>query len=145
MLEVKRDPAGADIIKALQKARAGLGFLLLPLCSALQLVPLTAYLTVPVLELSCSTVDFETCLVAQPKAEHVFLRNRSGCRSYWAASLGIRALPLPFLVSWSHCPVCLSGTERCVRSRGAQPVSGYPGLLLPLFVGAFCYPRFQPD
>ncbi|XP_009941410.2 deleted in lung and esophageal cancer protein 1 [Opisthocomus hoazin] len=52
-----------------------------------QLVPVTAYLTVPVLELSCTTVDFKTCFVAETKTEHVFLRNRSGCRSYWTALL----------------------------------------------------------
>ncbi|PKK32004.1 deleted in lung and esophageal cancer 1 [Columba livia] len=52
-----------------------------------QLVPVTAYLTVPVLELSCHTVDFKTCFVAQTETEHVFLCNRSGCRSYWTASL----------------------------------------------------------
>ncbi|XP_074938338.1 deleted in lung and esophageal cancer protein 1 [Phalacrocorax aristotelis] len=52
-----------------------------------QLVPVTAYLTVPVLELSCDTVDFKTCFVAQTKTEHVFLCNRSGCRSYWTALL----------------------------------------------------------
>ncbi|XP_053916144.1 deleted in lung and esophageal cancer protein 1 isoform X3 [Cuculus canorus] len=52
-----------------------------------QLVPVTAYLTVPVLELSCDTVNFKTCFVAQTKTEHVFLYNRSGCRSYWTALL----------------------------------------------------------
>ncbi|XP_031463677.1 deleted in lung and esophageal cancer protein 1 isoform X2 [Phasianus colchicus] len=52
-----------------------------------QLVPVTAYLTVPVLELSCNMVDFKTCFVAQTKTEHVFLCNRSGCRSYWTALL----------------------------------------------------------
>ncbi|XP_054672040.1 deleted in lung and esophageal cancer protein 1 isoform X1 [Grus americana] len=52
-----------------------------------QLVPVTAYLTVPVLELSCDKVDFKTCFVAQTKTEHVFLCNRSGCRSYWTALL----------------------------------------------------------
>ncbi|RMC04709.1 hypothetical protein DUI87_17879 [Hirundo rustica rustica] len=41
-----------------------------------QLVPVTAYLTVPALELSCAMVDFQTCFVAQPKTEHVFLYNR---------------------------------------------------------------------
>ncbi|KAM6104665.1 deleted in lung and esophageal cancer protein 1 [Theristicus caerulescens] len=55
-----------------------------------QLVPVTAYLTVPVLELSCDTVDFKTCFVAQTKTEHVFLCNRSGCRSYWTALLDER-------------------------------------------------------
>uniref|UniRef100_A0A8B9CT20 DLEC1 cilia and flagella associated protein n=1 Tax=Anser brachyrhynchus TaxID=132585 RepID=A0A8B9CT20_9AVES len=54
-----------------------------------QLVPVTAYLTVPVLELSCDMLDFKTCFVAQTKTEHVFLSNRSGCRSYWTALLGI--------------------------------------------------------
>ncbi|XP_005424410.2 deleted in lung and esophageal cancer protein 1 [Geospiza fortis] len=52
-----------------------------------QLVPVTAYLTVPVLELSCDSVDFQTCFVAETKTEHVFLYNRSGCRSYWTALL----------------------------------------------------------
>ncbi|XP_050174135.1 deleted in lung and esophageal cancer protein 1 [Myiozetetes cayanensis] len=52
-----------------------------------QLVPVTAYLTVPVLELSCNVVDFQTCFVAQTKTEHVFLYNRSGCRSSWTALL----------------------------------------------------------
>uniref|UniRef100_A0A8C2TIS8 DLEC1 cilia and flagella associated protein n=1 Tax=Coturnix japonica TaxID=93934 RepID=A0A8C2TIS8_COTJA len=52
-----------------------------------QLVPVTAYLTVPVLELSCDMVDFKTCFVAQTKTEHVYLCNRSGCRIYWTALL----------------------------------------------------------
>ncbi|XP_040446900.1 deleted in lung and esophageal cancer protein 1 [Falco naumanni] len=52
-----------------------------------QLMPVTAYLTVPVLELSCNMVDFKTCFVEQTKTEHVFLCNRSGCRSYWTALL----------------------------------------------------------
>uniref|UniRef100_A0A8C5NJU2 DLEC1 cilia and flagella associated protein n=1 Tax=Junco hyemalis TaxID=40217 RepID=A0A8C5NJU2_JUNHY len=58
-----------------------------------QLVPVTAYLTLPVLELSCDRVDFQTCFVAQTKTEHVFLYNRSGCRSYWTALLGILKSP----------------------------------------------------
>jgi len=74
-------------------------FPLLSLSSVLQLVPVTAYLTVPVLELSCTTVDFKTCFVAETKTEHVFLRNRSGCRSYWTALLGILGLQLGFLVT----------------------------------------------
>ncbi|XP_010016185.1 PREDICTED: deleted in lung and esophageal cancer protein 1, partial [Nestor notabilis] len=52
-----------------------------------QLVPVTAYLTVPVLKLSCHTVHFKRCFVGQTKIEHVFLCNRSGCRSYWTALL----------------------------------------------------------
>ncbi|XP_030345448.1 deleted in lung and esophageal cancer protein 1 isoform X2 [Strigops habroptila] len=52
-----------------------------------QLVPVTAYLTVPVLKLSCHTVHFKSCFVGQTKIEHVFLCNRSGCRSYWTALL----------------------------------------------------------
>ncbi|XP_053845951.1 LOW QUALITY PROTEIN: deleted in lung and esophageal cancer protein 1 [Vidua macroura] len=58
-----------------------------------QLVPVTAYLTVPVLELSCDRVDFQTCFVAQTKTEHVFLYNRSGCRSYWIAFLDEQKSP----------------------------------------------------
>ncbi|XP_068031633.1 deleted in lung and esophageal cancer protein 1 isoform X2 [Anomalospiza imberbis] len=58
-----------------------------------QLVPVTAYLTVPVLELSCDRVDFQTCFVAQTKTEHVFLYNRSGCRSYWIAVLDEQESP----------------------------------------------------
>ncbi|XP_068002023.1 deleted in lung and esophageal cancer protein 1 [Melanerpes formicivorus] len=53
-----------------------------------QSVPVIAYLTVPVLELSCDTIDFKTCFVDHTKTEHVFLCNRSGCRSFWNASLG---------------------------------------------------------
>ncbi|XP_075778976.1 deleted in lung and esophageal cancer protein 1 isoform X2 [Pelodiscus sinensis] len=55
-----------------------------------QLVPVTAYLTVPLLELSCETVDFETCFVDQTRTEDVFLLNRSRCRSYWTALLDQR-------------------------------------------------------
>ncbi|XP_074401785.1 deleted in lung and esophageal cancer protein 1 isoform X3 [Zonotrichia albicollis] len=58
-----------------------------------QLVPVTAYLTLPVLELSCDRVDFQTCFVAQTKTEHVFLYNRSGCRSYWTALLDEQKSP----------------------------------------------------
>ncbi|KAL2307147.1 hypothetical protein Nmel_000095 [Mimus melanotis] len=58
-----------------------------------QLVPVTAYLTVPVLELSCDMVDFQTCFVAQTRTEHVFLYNRSGCRSYWTALLDEQKRP----------------------------------------------------
>ncbi|KAI1242552.1 Deleted in lung and esophageal cancer protein 1, partial [Lamprotornis superbus] len=58
-----------------------------------QLVPVTAYLTVPVLELSCDMVDFQTCIVAQTKTEHVFLYNWSGCRSYWTALLDEQKKP----------------------------------------------------
>ncbi|XP_039920879.1 deleted in lung and esophageal cancer protein 1 isoform X2 [Hirundo rustica] len=58
-----------------------------------QLVPVTAYLTVPALELSCAMVDFQTCFVAQPKTEHVFLYNRGGCRSYWTALLDEQKRP----------------------------------------------------
>uniref|UniRef100_A0A8C6IWU7 DLEC1 cilia and flagella associated protein n=1 Tax=Melopsittacus undulatus TaxID=13146 RepID=A0A8C6IWU7_MELUD len=54
-----------------------------------QLVPVTAYLTVPVLKFSCHTVHFKSCFVGQTKIEHVFLCNRSGSRSYWTALLGI--------------------------------------------------------
>ncbi|XP_066057630.1 deleted in lung and esophageal cancer protein 1 isoform X6 [Chamaea fasciata] len=58
-----------------------------------QLVPVTAYLTVPVLELSCDMVDFQTCFVAQTKTEQVFLYNQSSCRSYWIALLDEKKRP----------------------------------------------------
>ncbi|XP_013928134.1 PREDICTED: deleted in lung and esophageal cancer protein 1 [Thamnophis sirtalis] len=54
---------------------------------ATQVLPLTAYLTIPVLELSCETIDFKTCLVNQTRSEGALLVNRSGCRSYWAVLL----------------------------------------------------------
>ncbi|XP_063159400.1 deleted in lung and esophageal cancer protein 1 [Candoia aspera] len=54
---------------------------------ATQVLPMTAQLTVPVLELSCETIDFKTCLVNQTRSEGVLLVNRSRCRSYWAALL----------------------------------------------------------
>ncbi|XP_044150166.1 deleted in lung and esophageal cancer protein 1 isoform X2 [Bufo gargarizans] len=52
-----------------------------------QQIPLCAYLTVPVLQLSCYTVDFGTCFVGQTRTQEVFLMNRSGSRSYWTALL----------------------------------------------------------
>lgn len=70
------------------------GFILFSLSPVLQVVPVTAYLTVPVLELSCDMVDFQTCFVTETKTEHVFLYNWSGCRSYWTALLGILVLQL---------------------------------------------------
>ncbi|XP_062982585.1 deleted in lung and esophageal cancer protein 1 [Elgaria multicarinata webbii] len=54
---------------------------------ATQVLPMTGYLTVPVLELSCEMIDFETCLVNQTRTEAVLVMNTSGCRSYWAALL----------------------------------------------------------
>lgn len=48
---------------------------------------MTAYLAIPMLELSCEKVDFKTCLVNQTRSEGVLLVNRSGCRSYWAVLL----------------------------------------------------------
>uniref|UniRef100_A0ABM5GMR3 Deleted in lung and esophageal cancer protein 1 isoform X2 n=1 Tax=Pogona vitticeps TaxID=103695 RepID=A0ABM5GMR3_9SAUR len=54
---------------------------------AVQVLPMTACLTVPVLELSPTTVDFETCLVNQTRTEAVLVTNRSGSRSYWTALL----------------------------------------------------------
>ncbi|XP_056375657.1 deleted in lung and esophageal cancer protein 1 isoform X2 [Hyla sarda] len=55
-----------------------------------QQVPLSAYLTVPVLQLSCDTVDFGTCFVGQARTQEVFLMNRSGSKSYWMALLDKR-------------------------------------------------------
>ncbi|KAJ6659300.1 hypothetical protein lerEdw1_019171 [Lerista edwardsae] len=57
---------------------------------ATQVLPMTAYLTVPVLELSCDIIDFETCLVDQTRTEAVLVMNKSKSRSYWTALLGKR-------------------------------------------------------
>ncbi|XP_053265484.1 deleted in lung and esophageal cancer protein 1 isoform X3 [Podarcis raffonei] len=54
---------------------------------ATQALPMAAYLTVPVLGLSCDTIDFEVCLVNQTRSEAVLVMNTSGCRSYWTALL----------------------------------------------------------
>ncbi|XP_077158787.1 deleted in lung and esophageal cancer protein 1 isoform X2 [Paroedura picta] len=54
---------------------------------AVQVLPMTAYLTVPVLELSQDFIDFGTCLVNQTRSEAILMMNKSGCRSYWAALL----------------------------------------------------------
>nr|XP_033787629.1 deleted in lung and esophageal cancer protein 1 isoform X2 [Geotrypetes seraphini] len=50
-----------------------------------QQIPLYANLTVPVLELSCDTVDFGTCFVGQTRTKEIFLFNKSGSKSYWTA------------------------------------------------------------
>ncbi|KAM4027399.1 deleted in lung and esophageal cancer protein 1 [Anomaloglossus baeobatrachus] len=55
-----------------------------------QQVPLSAYLTVPVLQLSNDTVDFGTCFVGQTRSQEVFLMNKSGSKSYWTALLDKR-------------------------------------------------------
>ncbi|KAM3927972.1 deleted in lung and esophageal cancer protein 1 [Leptodactylus fuscus] len=55
-----------------------------------QQVPLSAYLTVPVLQLSSDTVDFGTCFVGQTRTQEVFLINKSGSKSYWTALLDKR-------------------------------------------------------
>ncbi|XP_073437582.1 deleted in lung and esophageal cancer protein 1 isoform X2 [Dendrobates tinctorius] len=52
-----------------------------------QQVPLSAYLTMPVLQLSSDTVDFGTCFVGQTRTQEVFLMNRSGSKSFWTALL----------------------------------------------------------
>ncbi|KAM5157372.1 deleted in lung and esophageal cancer protein 1 [Mantella aurantiaca] len=52
-----------------------------------QQVALSAYVTVPVLQLSGDTVDFGTCLVGQTRTREVFLLNKSGSKSYWTALL----------------------------------------------------------
>nr|XP_056713113.1 deleted in lung and esophageal cancer protein 1 [Euleptes europaea] len=54
---------------------------------ATQVLPMTAYLAVPVLKLSSDSIDFGTCLVNQTRSEMVLVMNKSGCRSYWAALL----------------------------------------------------------
>ncbi|XP_068092036.1 deleted in lung and esophageal cancer protein 1 isoform X2 [Hyperolius riggenbachi] len=52
-----------------------------------QQVALKAYVTVPVLQLSCDSVDFGTCFVGQTRTREVFLLNKSGSKSYWTALL----------------------------------------------------------
>ncbi|KAH0627637.1 hypothetical protein JD844_003651 [Phrynosoma platyrhinos] len=44
---------------------------------ATQVLPMIAYLTVPVLELSCDTIDFGTCLVNQTRTEAVLVMNKN--------------------------------------------------------------------
>ncbi|KAM9308186.1 deleted in lung and esophageal cancer protein 1 [Gastrophryne carolinensis] len=55
-----------------------------------QQVALNAYITIPVLQLSCDTVDFGTCFVGQPRTQEVFLLNRSGSKSFWTVLLDKR-------------------------------------------------------
>ncbi|KAG9476528.1 hypothetical protein GDO78_003199 [Eleutherodactylus coqui] len=55
-----------------------------------QQVPVSAYLAVPALQLSCHTVDFGICFVGQTRTQEVFLMNRSGSKSYWTALLDKR-------------------------------------------------------
>ncbi|XP_054847469.1 deleted in lung and esophageal cancer protein 1 [Eublepharis macularius] len=72
---------------------------------ATQVLPMTAYLTVPVLELSRESIDFGTCLVNQTRCEAVLLMNKGGCRSYWAALLeeaGRHSEPEVFSISPSN-------------------------------------------
>ncbi|XP_029442886.1 deleted in lung and esophageal cancer protein 1 [Rhinatrema bivittatum] len=52
---------------------------------SVQQVHLYAYLTVPVLQLSCETVDFGTCFIGQTRTQEVFLLNKSKSKSYWTA------------------------------------------------------------
>ncbi|XP_069503787.1 deleted in lung and esophageal cancer protein 1 isoform X2 [Ambystoma mexicanum] len=52
---------------------------------AKQELPLCAYLSVPVLQLSHEIVDFGACYVGQTQTREVFLLNRSGSKSYWTA------------------------------------------------------------
>ncbi|MEE6467412.1 hypothetical protein FKM82_007231 [Ascaphus truei] len=55
-----------------------------------QQVPLCAYLTVPVLQLSGEVADFGTCFVGQTRTQEVYLLNKSGSKSYWTALLAER-------------------------------------------------------
>ncbi|OCT75446.1 deleted in lung and esophageal cancer protein 1 [Xenopus laevis] len=52
-----------------------------------QHVPLEAHLTLPVLTLSCHTLDFGTCFVGQTRTQEVRLMNKSGSKSFWTALL----------------------------------------------------------
>ncbi|XP_038611437.1 deleted in lung and esophageal cancer protein 1 isoform X2 [Tachyglossus aculeatus] len=70
-----------------------------------QFVPLLASVTVPLLQLSTSSVDFGTCFVGQPRSRDIFLMNHSSCRSYWTAVLdqqGRHSKRLAFGVSPGH-------------------------------------------
>ncbi|XP_043365668.1 deleted in lung and esophageal cancer protein 1 isoform X2 [Dermochelys coriacea] len=89
-----------------------------------QLVPVTAYLTVPLLELSCETVDFETCFVDQTRTEDVFLLNRSRCRSYWTALLDQQEQYNNMAV-FSICPThgILEAREASLPTKAALKIS----------------------
>nr|XP_048693431.1 deleted in lung and esophageal cancer protein 1 isoform X2 [Caretta caretta] len=89
-----------------------------------QLVPVTAYLTVPLLELSCETVDFETCFVGQTRTEEVFLLNRSRCRSYWTALLDQQEEHKSMAV-FSICPThgILEAHEGSLPTKAALKIS----------------------
>ncbi|XP_048693431.2 deleted in lung and esophageal cancer protein 1 isoform X1 [Caretta caretta] len=89
-----------------------------------QLVPVTAYLTVPLLELSCETVDFETCFVDQTRTEEVFLLNRSRCRSYWTALLDQQEEHKSMAV-FSICPThgILEAHEGSLPTKAALKIS----------------------
>ncbi|XP_028933469.2 deleted in lung and esophageal cancer protein 1 isoform X2 [Ornithorhynchus anatinus] len=70
-----------------------------------QLVPVLASVTVPLLRLSTSSVDFGTCFVGQPRSRDIFIMNHSSCRSYWTAVLdkqGRHNKKLAFGVSPGH-------------------------------------------
>ncbi|XP_053116258.1 deleted in lung and esophageal cancer protein 1 isoform X2 [Hemicordylus capensis] len=54
---------------------------------ATQVLPVVAYLTVPVLEISCQVIDFGTCLVNQEKSDGILVMNKSKSKSYWTALL----------------------------------------------------------
>ncbi|XP_073190808.1 deleted in lung and esophageal cancer protein 1 isoform X2 [Lepidochelys kempii] len=89
-----------------------------------QLVPVTAYLTVPLLELSCETVAFETCFVDQTRTEDVFLLNRSRCRSYWTALLDQQEEHKSMAV-FSICPThgILEAPEGSLPTKAALKIS----------------------
>ncbi|XP_053323585.1 deleted in lung and esophageal cancer protein 1 [Spea bombifrons] len=52
---------------------------------SVQLVPLRAFLALPVLESSCRSVDFGTCFVGQTRTRDVYLLNKSASKSFWTA------------------------------------------------------------
>ncbi|XP_035382317.1 deleted in lung and esophageal cancer protein 1-like [Electrophorus electricus] len=53
-----------------------------------QTVPMAAYLGLPMLHLSCGSVDFGTCYVGQTRVREVYLSNRGSSGSAWTALIG---------------------------------------------------------
>ncbi|KAM8967173.1 deleted in lung and esophageal cancer protein 1 [Pelodytes ibericus] len=55
-----------------------------------QHIRLSAFLCLPVLQLSCRELDFGTCFVGQTRTQEVYLLNKSRSKSYWTALLDKR-------------------------------------------------------
>ncbi|XP_076868774.1 deleted in lung and esophageal cancer protein 1 isoform X2 [Brachyhypopomus gauderio] len=55
--------------------------------NTLQTVPVAAHLGLPMLHLSCGSIDFGTCYVAQSRVREVSLSNRGSSSSAWTARI----------------------------------------------------------